>query len=51
MKICHVSDPVSFRSQDTHPLGSQAKVLLTSVFGPYAQDDDFGSRTATPMEC
>jgi len=25
-------------------------VLLTSVFGPYAQDDDFGSRSINPME-
>ena len=29
---------------------SQTKVLLTSVFGPYAQDDDFGSRSINPME-
>ncbi len=33
-----------------HPAGSQAKVLLTSVFGPYAQDDEFGSRKLNPME-
>jgi radical SAM superfamily enzyme YgiQ (UPF0313 family) len=25
-------------------------VLLSSVFGPFAQDDDFGSRTLNPME-
>ena len=25
-------------------------MLLTSVFGPYAQDDEFGSRTINPME-
>jgi hypothetical protein len=25
-------------------------VLLTSVFGPYAQDDEFGSRSMNPME-
>ena len=31
--------------QATHPLASQAKVLLTSVFGPYAQDDQYGSRS------
>jgi hypothetical protein len=35
---------------DTHPKGNQAKVLLTSVFGPYAQDDEFGSRSINPME-
>ena len=33
-----------------HPLGSKARVLLTSVFGPYAQDDEFGSRQMNPME-
>ena len=33
-----------------HPLGSRAKVLLTSVFGPYAQDDEYGSRVMNPME-
>jgi radical SAM superfamily enzyme YgiQ (UPF0313 family) len=33
-----------------HPKGSQARVLLTSVFGPYAQDDEFGSRRVNPME-
>jgi len=32
-----------------HPLGSKAKVLLTSVFGPYAQDDEY-SRAINPME-
>ncbi len=34
----------------THPLGKNARVLLTSVFGPYAQDDEFGSRSINPME-
>jgi radical SAM superfamily enzyme YgiQ (UPF0313 family) len=33
-----------------HPRGSQARVLLTSVFGPYAQDDEYGSRSINPME-
>jgi hypothetical protein len=33
-----------------HPLGSRARVLLTSVFGPYAQDDQYGSRAINPME-
>ena len=32
-----------------HPLGSKAKVLLTSVFGPYAVDDEY-SRAVNPME-
>ncbi len=34
----------------THPKGVGARVLLTSVFGPYAQDDGFGSRAINPME-
>ncbi len=33
-----------------HPKGTRARVLLTSVFGPYAQDDEFGSRRVNPME-
>src|SRR5690348_10076766 len=34
----------------THPKGTRARVLLTSVFGPYARDDEFGSRAINPME-
>ncbi len=34
----------------THPKGTQARVLLSGVFGPYAQDDEFGSRAINPME-
>jgi radical SAM superfamily enzyme YgiQ (UPF0313 family) len=33
-----------------HPKGSRARVLLSSVFGPFAQDDEFGSRAINPME-
>jgi radical SAM superfamily enzyme YgiQ (UPF0313 family) len=33
-----------------HALGTRARVLLSSVFGPYAQDDEYGSRTINPME-
>ncbi len=33
-----------------HAKGTSARVLLTSVFGPYAQDDEFGSRAINPME-
>ena len=33
-----------------HPKGTKARVLLSSVFGPYAQDDEFGSRKINPME-
>lgn len=35
---------------ETHPKRSQARILLSSVFGPYAQDDEFGSRSINPME-
>jgi hypothetical protein len=33
-----------------HPRGTRARVLLSSVFGPYAQDDAYGSREINPME-
>ena len=33
-----------------HDKGIKARVLLSSVFGPYAQDDEFGSRANNPME-
>jgi radical SAM superfamily enzyme YgiQ (UPF0313 family) len=33
-----------------HPLGTRARVLLSSVFGPFATDDEFGSRAINPME-
>jgi radical SAM superfamily enzyme YgiQ (UPF0313 family) len=38
------------RPTATHPAGSQARVLLSSVFGPYGQDDEYGSRRLNPME-
>ena len=50
MKFCDVNDPASLEHQEVHPLGSRAKVLLTSVFGPYAKDDEYGSRAINPME-
>ena len=37
-------------SPPVHPKGSRAHVLLTSVFGPYARDDEHGSRAVNPME-
>jgi hypothetical protein len=33
-----------------HPLGRRARILLVSVCGPYAQDDEVGSRAMNPME-
>jgi len=35
---------------EKHPKGQCARILLTSVFGPYARDDEFGSRNINPME-
>ncbi len=32
------------------PKGSKTKILLTGVFGPYAKDDEYGSRALNPME-
>lgn len=50
----HVSNTTSrqtnHQDRSVHPLGSRARVLLTSVFGPYAQDDAYGSRSDNPME-
>jgi hypothetical protein len=32
------------------PKGCKTRILLTSVFGPYARDDEHGSRAINPME-
>ncbi len=48
LHVLNAAPPVS--SPALHPKGSRAHVLLTSVFGPYAQDDAFGSRAINPME-
>jgi len=45
-RIDQKSEPI----HPTHPLGSHARVLLSSVFGPYAVDDEYGSRAINPME-
>ncbi len=36
--------------QPVHPAGKRARVLLSSVFGPYGRDDEYGSRRLNPME-
>jgi len=33
-----------------HPKGTRARVLLSSVFKPFAQDDEYGSRVINPAE-
>jgi hypothetical protein len=45
-----LKEPPDSRAHPVHPLGTRARVLLTSVFGPYAQDDEYGSRVINPME-
>jgi len=44
------TEALKVRNMSPHPKASRARVLLTSVFGPYAQDDQFGSRKINPME-
>jgi radical SAM superfamily enzyme YgiQ (UPF0313 family) len=46
----HVSDLKRSSRVERHPKGTQARILLSSVFGPYARDDEFGSRSINPME-
>ncbi|MBI4633847.1 MAG: cobalamin B12-binding domain-containing protein [Deltaproteobacteria bacterium] len=43
-------DHTPYDTQPVHPLGTKARVLLSSVFGPYACDDEYGSRSINPME-
>ncbi len=44
------NSPKEIATPQRHPKGSKARVLLASVFGPYAQDDEFGGRAMNPME-
>jgi len=46
----HTPSVSSSSRVEKHPKGTQARILLSSVFGPYAQDDEFGSRSINPME-
>jgi len=54
MPVQTLDRPLPLLGPDTHepvhPLGTKARVLLSSVFGPYAHDDDYGSRKINPME-
>lgn len=38
------------QAHPVHHKGSRARILLSSVFGPYAKDDGYGSRLINPME-
>jgi radical SAM superfamily enzyme YgiQ (UPF0313 family) len=46
----HTPSVTSPSHAERHPKGKQARILLSSVFGPYARDDEFGSRSINPME-
>ena len=46
----HTPSVTSSSRVESHPKGTQARILLSSVFGPYARDDEFGSRSINPME-
>lgn len=43
-------DPAHRPTRKGSPSRSQTRVLLSSVFGPYARDDEYGSRKINPME-
>ncbi len=45
-----LQDPTAATVAPRHPLGRKSRILLTSVFGPYARDDAYGSRAINPME-
>jgi hypothetical protein len=49
-KHCTADSRVQKDITPVHPAGSRARVLLTSVFGPYGKDDEYGSRALNPME-
>jgi radical SAM superfamily enzyme YgiQ (UPF0313 family) len=40
----------SFQSESTSFASASPRILLTSVFGPYGEDDEYGSRALNPME-
>ncbi|MBP7586084.1 MAG: B12-binding domain-containing radical SAM protein, partial [Spirochaetes bacterium] len=38
-------------TEPTHaPRREDTRILLTGVFGPFARDDEYGSRSVNPME-
>ena len=50
MEVGIHAGPIPVAPYSTHPKRTKARILLSSVFGPYAQDDEFGSRSINPME-
>jgi radical SAM superfamily enzyme YgiQ (UPF0313 family) len=49
MNSSHVRKKMKINNT-VHPKGTRAKILLSSVFGPFARDDEYGSRRINPME-
>src|SRR3989338_7903846 len=49
MSAEHSITQTTHKTAPVHPLGTRARILLASVFGPYAQDDAYGSRSINPM--
>src|SRR3989338_1330475 len=52
MKTINHSESLTIDSKPSYPHkpGIRSKILLTSVFGPYGKDDEYGSRAMNPME-
>ncbi|MCG3180081.1 MAG: hypothetical protein BIFFINMI_02435 [Phycisphaerae bacterium] len=50
MQVTQVLGSQGLDDVPVFPLRSRARVLLSSVFGPYGRDDEHGSRAINPME-
>src|SRR5690242_21618305 len=50
MKFAMLSFGSAYLREMKHSGSPRPRILLTSVFGPFAQNDSFGSRTINPME-
>jgi len=46
----HEPGSTHLRRTTPHPLPHRTRILSTGVFGPYAQDDLYGSRLINPVE-
>jgi len=50
LRVNEIAFAVGFQSLSQFNRAERPRILLTSVFGPYAQDDEHGSRAINPME-
>jgi radical SAM superfamily enzyme YgiQ (UPF0313 family) len=50
MKIFNTRIIANEERHENHQPSLQKKILLTSIFGPYARNDKYGSRLINPME-